>query len=47
MNKLSSKCNGCPSRRPYWEHIDGTKKYQCVEVVCKRQGGKLWTDKKQ
>lgn len=42
-NKLTSKCNDCPSRKPYWEHIDGTKKYQCVEIVCKRQGEKSWT----
>lgn len=37
-NKLTSKCNDCPSRKPYWEYIDGTKKYQCVEIVCKRKG---------
>lgn len=46
-NKLTSKCNDCPSRKPYWEHIDGTKKYQCVEIVCKRQGEKSWINKKQ
>lgn len=42
MNKLTSKCNDCPSRKPYWEHIDGTKKYQCVEIVCKRQGKNMY-----
>lgn len=42
MNKLTSKCNGCSSRQPYWEYIDGTKKYQCVEIVCKRQGRNMY-----
>lgn len=47
MNKLTSKCNDCPSRKPYWEHVDGTKEYQCVEIVCKRQGEKSQMDRQK
>ena len=38
------ECEDCKYCVPYWEHIDGTKDYQCSNTSC--QYKELWKEDK-